>query len=203
MFTACSPPRPLPERALHLPSMSRLRRIAIVTVSLAYPPLMYVAMGRFEPRWLSLLLFAIALLRALGSREAVWIWSAAGTGVLALLALLGNEALPLKLYPALVNAVLLALFLASLRWPPSIVERLARVQDPQLPAFAILYTRRVTQVWCGFFVLNGSLALATALWASDALWALYNGLLAYLLMGLLHGVEWTIRRRVKAAHGHA
>lgn len=171
-------------------------------LSLAYPPLMYLAMGRFEPRWLSLLLFGVALLRALGTRERLWIWSAAGTGLLAVVALLGNEALPLKLYPALVNAVLLVFFLVSLRHPPTVAERFARMQDPQLPPFAIAYTRRVTQVWCGFFVINGGVALATALWASDALWALYNGLLAYLLMGLLHAAEWTVRRRVKAAHGH-
>ncbi len=57
------------------------------------------------------------------------------------------------------------------------------------------YTRRVTQVWCGFFVLNGGLALCTALWASDAGWALYNGLVAYVLMGLLFAGEWLVRRR--------
>ncbi len=198
----CCPTRPLPDRARRTSLVSHPRRLAFVLLSLAYPPLMYLAMGRFEPRWLSLLLFAVAVLRALGTRERLWIWSAVGTGVLAMVALLGNEALPLKLYPALVNAVLLVFFLVSLRHPPTVVERLARLQDPQLPPFAIVYTRRVTQVWCGFFVLNGSLALATALWASDATWALYNGLLAYLLMGLLHAGEWTVRRRVKAAHGH-
>jgi uncharacterized membrane protein len=201
-FMACCPTRPLPDRALRTAAVPSFRKVAFVAVSLAYPLLMYAAMGRFEPRWLSLLLFALAVLRALGSREAVWMWAAAGTGLLAVVALLGNQALPLKLYPALVNAVLLAVFLASLRWPPSMAERFARMQEPQLPPFAIVYTRRVTQVWCGFFVINGGLALATALWASDAAWALYNGLLAYLLMGVLHAVEWTVRRRVKAAHGH-
>ena len=54
------------------------------------------------------------------------------------------------------------------------------MQEPDLDARGQAYTRRVTQVWCGFFVLNGSLALATALWASEEIWALYNGLIAYL-----------------------
>ncbi len=199
---ACCPARAPADRLPDPDTVSHTRRLAFVLLSLAYPPLMYLAMGRFEPRWLSLLLFVVALLRALGTRERLWMWAAAGTGLLAVVALLGNQALPLKLYPALVNAALLVFFLLSLRHPPSVAERFARLQDPQLPPFAIAYTRRVTQVWCGFFVLNGSLALATALWASDAAWALYNGLLAYLLMGLLHAGEWTVRRRVKAAHGH-
>jgi len=66
----------------------------------------------------------------------------------------------------------------------------------------VAYTRRVTQVWCGFFVLNGSVALVTALWASDATWALYNGLISYCLMGCLFAGEWLVRRKVKAGHGH-
>jgi len=66
----------------------------------------------------------------------------------------------------------------------------------------VIYTRRVTWIWCGVFVLNGSLALATALWASNQVWALYNGLLAYVMMGALCGGEWLVRRRVKAAHAH-
>lgn len=199
---ACCPTRPLPDAMRRILAGARLRRGALVAVSLAYPLLVYLAMGRFEPRWLSLLLFMLALLRALGTREPLWIWAAAGTGMLAVAALLGNAALPLKLYPALVNAMLLVFFLASLRWPPTVAERFARLQEPELPLFAVAYTRRVTQVWCGFFVLNGGIAVVTALWATDATWALYNGLLAYGLMGLLHGAEWLVRRRVKAAHGH-
>ncbi|WP_223486976.1 hypothetical protein [Stenotrophomonas indicatrix] len=33
-------------------------------------------------------------------------------------------------------------------------------------------------------------------------WMLYNGMLAYVMMGLLFGGEWLVRRRVKAAHAH-
>ena len=128
--------------------------------------------------------------------------AAAGTGLLAVLATVLNQALPLKLYPALVNAVMLVVFGTSLRFGPPLVERLARLQEPELPAFALAYTRRVTQVWCGFFVLNGGLALLTALYASDRVWMLYNGLLAYVMMGVLFAGEWLVRRRVKAAHAH-
>jgi len=182
--------------------VNRLRAAALLLLSLAYPLLVYLAMGRFEPRWMALLLFALALLRALATRQALWLAASAGAGVLALLATVLNQALPLKLYPALVNAVLLAVFAVSLRFPPSAVERIARLTEPDLPPQAIAYTRRVTQVWCGFFVLNGTLALATALWASEQVWALYNGLLAYVMMGVLFAVEWCVRQRVRAAHRH-
>ena len=52
-------------------------------------------------------------------------------------------------------------------------------------------------MWCGFFVVNGAVAAATALWATPAVWALYNGLLSYVAMGVLMGGEWLVRRRVR------
>lgn len=182
--------------------MTRIRALAFGLLTVAYPLLVYLAMGRFEPRWMALLLFALALLRALTSRQPLWMAAAAGAGVLALLTTLLNQALPLKLYPLLVNVVMLLVFATSLRFGSPVVERLARLQEPDLPPFAVAYTRKVTQVWCGFFVLNGGLALVTALWASDRTWALYNGLLAYVMMGVLFAGEWLVRRRVKAAHAH-
>ena len=170
--------------------------VVLALVTLAYPLIVYVGLGHFEPRWLALLLVAVALVRLAASRTAAP-WSMAGAAlVLAAFAGVGNAWMPLKLYPVGVSAVMLVLFGASLRFPPSAVERLARLKEPDMSEAAVAYTRRVTQVWCAFFVLNGAVALATALWASDAVWTLYNGLIAYCLIGLLAGGEWLVRRRM-------
>ena len=40
-------------------------------------------------------------------------------------------------------------------------------------------------------------AAGLALWAPLAWWTLYNGLIAYLLMGLLFAAEWLVRQRVR------
>jgi uncharacterized membrane protein len=48
-----------------------------------------------------------------------------------------------------------------------------------------------------FFGINGAIALATALWASAAFWSLYNGLIAYMLMGLLFAGEYLVRSHFK------
>ena len=182
--------------------MNRTRILLFTLLSLAYPLAVYLLLGRFEPRWLALLLCGLALLRAFAAREALWLWAALGTGALAAWACLANAALPLKLYPVLVNAALLLVFGLSLRFGPPVVERFARLREPELPPAAVTYTRRVTQVWCGFFVLNGGISLATALWSSERTWALYNGLIAYILIGALFAAEWLVRRRVKArVHG--
>ena len=56
-------------------------------------------LGRFEPRWLAVLLCALALLRAFATRERIWLVAAAGAALLALWATAFNASLPLKLYP--------------------------------------------------------------------------------------------------------
>ena len=169
----------------------------LLVVSLAYPVVVYLALGHVSPRWIALLLVALALARAAVTRESFWLVAAALALVLAAASFLSERWGPLKLYPALVNAVLFGLFAMSLWRGPSVVERLARLREPDFPPAAVAYTRRVTQVWCGFFVVNGVIAAITALWASAAAWALYNGLLSYVAMGLLTGGEMLVRRRVR------
>jgi uncharacterized membrane protein len=174
-----------------------MRILLVALLTAAYPLLVYIGLGKFEPRWLALLLAGLALLRAIGSSEVFWRWAAAGALALACLSAVANTALPLKLYPVLVNSVLLIVFAGSLLHPPSAIERLARLREPELDARGVAYTRRVTQVWCGFFLVNGAIALATGLWASAAHWALYNGFISYVLMGLLLGGEWLLRQRLR------
>ncbi|MES2091247.1 MAG: hypothetical protein V4532_14890 [Pseudomonadota bacterium] len=166
-------------------------------VTLAYPLIVYLCLGRLEPRWLAVLLVALGLVRlGVGSTATAWAIASAAL-FLAMLTWWGNAWMPLKLYPVGVNGFMLLVFGASLVRPPSAVERLARLREPNLPPQAVAYTRKVTQVWCVFFAVNGMVALATALWASDALWTLYNGLVAYVLMGALAAVEWLVRQRVR------
>ena len=169
----------------------------LLVVSVAYPVVVYLALGHVSPRWIALLLVVLALARAWVTRESFWLVAAALAGVLAVAGALGDQWGPLKLYPALVNLVMFGLFATSLWRGPSVVERLARLREPNFPPAAVAYTRRVTQVWCGFFVVNGLIAAVTALWASAAVWALYNGLLSYAAMGLLMGGEMLVRRRVR------
>jgi uncharacterized membrane protein len=70
--------------------------------------------------------------------------------------------------------------------------------EPDLDPHGVRYTRSVTLIWVGFFAINGSVALWTAVWGSWAAWTLYNGALAYLLAGLLLGGEYLVRQRVRA-----
>lgn len=169
---------------------------------LAYPLIIFFGLQWFEPRFVALLLGTALLLRR--RRAATQLLSGLTRIDLAvLLALLTlaavtaatNSETLLRLYPAAMNLGMLLLFGLSLKYPPSMVERFARLREPELPPSGVYYTRRVTQVWCAFFIANGAIAAYTALHTSREIWALYNGLIAYLLMGTLFAGEWLIRRR--------
>lgn len=174
---------------------------ALLVLTLLYPLGVYAAVGHVAPHWVAALLAGLALLRAWATRQRLWWAVAAGAALLALAAWWSDDPLAVKLYPVLVNAVLLVVFGVSLHSPPSVVERLARLTEPDLPPSGVRYTAQVTAVWCVFFVCNGAVAAYTALYCSDAVWAFYNGLLAYVLMGSLMAVEWCVRRHVKRRHG--
>ena len=178
--------------------MKGLLKVAVVILSICYPFMVYWGLQNYDAKLLLPLLLIILALR--------WL---TGTGVsehkVVIITLLGiiiitlvwGSQLSLKFYPVLMNLGFLTLFASSLLSPPSIVERLARLKEPDLPPEAVAYTYKVTQVWSVFFLFNGIIAAITALWTSDEVWMLYNGFIAYLLIGGLAGGEWLVRQRVK------
>jgi uncharacterized membrane protein len=185
--------------------MPGLHKTLLSLLTVAYPFAVFYGAHFVAPRYLVLLLVVVALLRLLswqsGPLSAGLGWQVLWLVVILLLVALswlGNNELGLKLYPVVVNSSLLVVFAASLWQSQSLVERMARWREPDLPPSAVVYTRKVTQVWCVFFAVNGALATYTALFSSRQVWLLYNGLLAYVLIATLMAVEWLVRRRVRA-----
>src|SRR5579872_1056925 len=96
-------------------------------------------------------------------------------------------------WPAIISATLLLAFGRTLLYPPPLVERFARIQKSELTEPEITYCRQVTRVWCFFFIINGSIALALARGSSLKAWTLYNGFVSYLLVGTLVFSEYVYR----------
>jgi uncharacterized membrane protein len=172
-----------------------MRSVVQVALKFAYPLLILCAWRWDSPRYIGSALFVL-----------LWLQRWAGTGTFATslrrltatdwcvasvlscasaaIVLTGSELL-LHLYPSLVNLGLLIAFGATLARGPSMIEKFARLSNPDLDVRGVRYTRRVTQVWCGFFVLNGAFSAYTALFWTRAAWSLYNGAIAYGLIGVL------------------
>lgn len=100
-----------------------------------------------------------------------------------------------RLYPALMATLAFTVFAVSLRKTP-LVEIIARRMGEELDAQGVAYCRRVTVIWTVFLAVHLSVTVATV-FATHEIWAVYNGLVAYLLMGALFAGEWLYRRRFR------
>lgn len=178
--------------------------VLVGVLTLAYPFVVYFGLQRFNPRLLAAFLLAIFALRlAFFSKQGDFLKALpmlAGGALIALLVMIADRPALLLFHPVLINVSGLLLFATSLKYGPPMIERFARMQEPELPEAAIRYCRKVTQVWVGFFVFNGSIALATALYGDINLWTLYNGLISYVLLGMLFAIEFLVRLRFKRQH---
>jgi uncharacterized membrane protein len=130
----------------------------------------------------------------------VWL-GAVAVSVLLVLWLFDVATIP-KLLPPLIHAGLFYLFSTSLESVP-LIERFARLERPELPEAVVVYCRRVTRVWSGFFAVNVVLTVWLALQQDDVQWVLYNGLLVYLLIAALVIGEALWRRYRFPDMGHA
>lgn len=166
-------------------------------VSILYPVIAAVAVRAFGPGWVLIGLVALLLLRSLlglqGKVPGSLTWGLLFVAAaLALVALFDRE-LSVRLYPAFMNAAMLISFAHTLVRPPSMIERFARLVEPDLPESGVRYTRAVTWIWVCFFALNGAIAVWTALYASWNTWTLYNGLISYIGIGALFVCEMLVR----------
>lgn len=170
----------------------------------AYPLVILFAWQSLSPRYIGCLLLTLLWLQRTIGRGALakalkrlttldWCVAGALTALSVAIAVTDSERL-LHLYPACVSAGLLVAFGATLRGGPTMIEKFARLTYPEPGPEIVRYTRRVTQVWCAFFIVNGGFSVYTALYWSRAAWALYNGLIAYVMIGALVAGEWLWRR---------
>ena len=107
-----------------------------------------------------------------------------------------------KFYPLMINIVFLYIFGITLFFPPVMIFRFATLQDKSIKGslgekHVESYCRNVTVIWCCFFIFNGSVSVLTIIYGSDLVWTIYNGFIAYVLMGMLFLGEFLIRKMVQ------
>ncbi|RZJ26488.1 MAG: hypothetical protein EON85_12305, partial [Brevundimonas sp.] len=145
-------------------------------------------MRTLGPGWVVAGLLAFLLLRSVTDRARRTPGGLTWGLLFAAVALVGvalfDQELSVRLYPAFMNAAMFLAFAQTLWRGPSMIERFARMTDPDLPPSGVVYTRVVTMIWTGFFVVNGVVAVWTAIWADWKLWTLYNAGIAYGLIGV-------------------
>jgi uncharacterized membrane protein len=181
-------------------SVQKVLSVANAILIASYPAAVYFGLLHLSARSVGLLLLCLllpGLLYRLRSAPPGQLWAVLKLP-LALFALVGLAALFddrrfVLALPVLINLLLLVGFAGSLRTTP-MVERFARLQKAELSPEQLRYCRRVTQIWSCFFAGNALLSLLLACFASLRTWALYTGLIAYLLIGALGASEYVVRK---------
>ena len=186
-----------------------LRLLASFSI-LSYPLLVYFGLRRYGLRPLALLLLLAFLPNLLLRRSAT---RGSGLALLAWLPLLSALLLLGSAYfrslgwmlalPSMTNLLLLSAFGLTLWRGPPMIERFARLQDPDLDGPRQRWCLRWTQIWCGFFFLNGLMAALFALFSPLFWWTLHTSVLGYAGMGALLAAEWWMRKHRFPPEGRA
>ncbi|MBT3811832.1 MAG: hypothetical protein HOE45_09540 [Gammaproteobacteria bacterium] len=100
-----------------------------------------------------------------------------------------------KLVPIIIQLSLMLFFGKTLlpNKGPSLVERFASLEFPVMPPVLMRYCRHLTVMWTGFFAFNVLACLYLALFAPVQWWAIYTGVLIFVLTALIMIAEYIWR----------
>lgn len=172
----------------------------ITALFVLYPFIVGWSLTHGQFIWVSLLLIGLGVVRLFSKGNSLLLPLTGFAIVCGGLSLLSQNHAWLKLYPVGMSLGALIIFALTLIKPPSMIERFARLVEPDLPPSGVQWTRQVTKVWCLFFLCNALIALTTVLFASTQVWVIYNGFISYMLMGLLFLGEFILRKRHQRLH---
>lgn len=163
---------------------------------LLYPFIVYGGLRWVSPRFLAVILLLWWGLRANFDRKQLGYLLYGFLPALIILVpvlIFGSKQILLFL-PGIISFTLLLSFGKTLFFPPSMVERLARLQVSDLSSEEVNYCLQVTKIWCLFFVLNGIVSIWISFRGDFKLWTIYNGIAAYCGMGIIFAVEYLVRQ---------
>lgn len=183
--------------------MKKKLGLLLGVVLFIYPLWVYWGINHLDFRWVAFVLCIFFIVRLWCIRNVLtkamkaqlWLASMIGIAITGGSAVSANEEL-LRFYPVFVSIGFLCWFAFSLWFPPTVIEVFARLKKPDLSEYAVHYTRLVTIWWCLFFIINGTIATWSAAEASLTFWAIYNGSISYVFMGIWFAIEWVFRKCV-------
>lgn len=167
-----------------------------------YPFLIYFGLAQFSARFFGLVLAAIVVFRVsqLDRKDQIrFLLPALIAFAYTLFVALTNSEVALRFYPVMVNLLMLYVFASSHSDELTVIERIASRVNASKDEHATPYLRKLNLIWSIFFALNAIVSGYTAYYRSLEEWALYNGLISYLLVALLFGLELLFRPFYKRA----
>jgi Predicted membrane protein len=97
--------------------------------------------------------------------------------------------------PIVIDLALCGVFASTLRHGREpLISRFARAEQGTLTPELTRYTRNLTRIWSGLFMLMALFAAGLARWGSFAAWSVFTGGISYALIGALFLGEYGYRR---------
>jgi len=92
-----------------------------------------------------------------------------------------------KVIPVFIQLSLMIFFGKTLKEGngPSLIERFASLDFPNIPPVISQYCRYLTIMWTAFFAFNIVACMVLALFAPTSWWAIYTGVMIFVLSGVL------------------
>lgn len=185
-------------------TLKKIVSILIMLLMVSYPILVYTSLQDFSARYFAGLILAISAIRFVVFQEArqkrQWPVLAA-VAVFCSIIIFSNSDTLLYYYPVMMSLTLALVFLSSLNSCTSLIEQILRGSGKPPPHYALPYIRRLTFWWGVFMLVNAVIATVTACCTTPSVWALYNGLLSYMAMGIFIVAELIYRPYYKKQHG--
>ena len=182
---------------MNVEKLGSLGRLFMMAAVMIFPFSVYFLIDKLGVEWLGgilLILLAVRLLPLIRKyRWAPVVFLIVGAVFLVVLKWTGNPFI-LQLYPPFISLGLLSAFGATLIYPPTMIERIATAAGMVVNQRSIAYTRAVTVLWCIFFTINATVSGAIALDGSMRAWTIYNGLLSYIIIGIIFASEYLFRQ---------
>jgi uncharacterized membrane protein len=181
-----------------MPKQRAFANVILIAFGIVYPAIVFFLRGAVESSLFIILALIIVAARLSLGKFSVDGWRPAlamTAGALVGLAVI-DATLAARAYPVLMSLAAAGVFAVTLWRPPSLIERFAMASgEPWSPALR-LYCRNVTLIWALWLGVNAAIAAYLALSHDDEAWALWTGLLSYLVSGALFAGEWLVRHSI-------
>ncbi len=175
--------------------LSAIKGIVFTSLFLVYPYLIYrgIESGMV---WVAPAIFSgIFLMQALATRNLKVKLFKAVVSISLLLGAYYLQTITAKVLPVLIQLMLMCFFGRTLLKGkgPSFIESFVRLEYPDFVPGISEYCRQLTIIWTGFFAMNAIVCVLLAIWGTDFFWTIYNGIVIYVMIGLLTIAEYIYR----------
>ena len=180
--------------------------VLVAILIIAYPIMVHQNIDTLSPSFFAALVLSAFILRFIFIKESrqypQWLILLFVIAFCTCVIIYDSEQL-LKFYPVMMNTGIGLLFISSLRGDKSLIEQFVHASGRTPPNGAIGYLKKLTLVWGLLLLTNGAISTYTACCTSLSSWALYNGFISYIIIGIFIIAELFYRIYFKRKHNLA